>query len=223
MRYRRLRFDIWLCLALGVLLSFLTVKIADFFLPDAYESYVAEHTVAAGDIGGTADESVFRAQNISDLLAHETFTVISPGIEYRNRGGGYHNGRYMHALTLPSGERVAACINIDSVQNSGDSIYSGDATLPVGRLVYEDLSEDSYFLGQIEYSERLSRTDFYVDMLGNGGVMSQEDYNERPTSVIQVLTVLFSFPLLHMAGSKLGIFPAFFQRKSKQKQVSEWE
>ena len=56
MRYRRLRFDIWLCLALGVLLSFLTVKIADFFLPDAYESYVADHTVAAGDIGGTADE-----------------------------------------------------------------------------------------------------------------------------------------------------------------------
>ncbi len=58
---------------------------------------------------------------------------------------------------------------MDAVQNSEESIYSGEATLPVGKIVYEDLSADTYFIGQIEYKEPLSRTDFYIDMLGIGG------------------------------------------------------
>lgn len=221
MRYHYLRFDIWLCLAISVLLSFIPVKIAGKILPKQYEKYVEEHTVESGDIGGIADENVHRAQNVEELLAHDTFTVISPGIEYCNRGAGYHGKYYMQALTLPSGEKIAAIINNDSVQKTGETIYDGDSILPVGKIVYEDLSKDEYFINQIEYKEKLSRTDFYIDMLGDGGKVSQEDYTEAPTMMIQILTVLISFPIFHAIGSKIGIFPYFFPPKEKKK--SEWE
>ncbi len=221
MRYHNLRFDIWLCLALSVLLSFIPVKIAEKMLPKQYEKYVEEHTVENGAIGGIADENVHRAQNVEELLTHDTFTVISPGIEYRNRGGGYHGKYYMQALTLPSGEKIAAIINNDSVQKTGETIYDGDSILPVGKIVYEDLSKDEYFINQIEYKEKLSRTDFYIDMLGEGGKVSQEDYTEAPTIIIQIVTVLIAFPIFHAIGSKIGIFPYFFPPKEKKK--SEWD
>ena len=89
------------------------------------------------------------------------------------------------------------------------------------RIVYEDLTENETFLSQMEYKEKLSRTDFYVDMLGEGGRLSEEDYTELPKMLIQLGTVFVCFPLLHMLGSKLGIFPAFFVRKKKK--ASEWE
>ena len=78
------------------------MKIAEKVLPQKYEEYSKEHTVEEGDIGGVAKEDVFKAQSIEDLLSHDTFTVVSPGIEYRNRGGGFYNDGYMDALTLPN-------------------------------------------------------------------------------------------------------------------------
>lgn len=221
MRYHQLRFDIWLCLLLSFLVSFAPVKVAEKVLPKKYEEYVEEHTVADGEIGGMAGETVYRAQNIEDLLSHDTFTVVSPGIEYRNRGAGYYGSYYMYALTLPSGEKVAACINGDAVKQEGESIYSGDSILPVGKVVYEDLTSNESFIHQIEYSEKLSRTDFYIDMLGNAGRVSQEDYTEAPITMIQCITVIVCFPIFHAIGARLGIFPYFWAPKKKQK--SEWE
>ena len=221
MRRTSLRFDIWVCLALAYLISLLPVKIVEKLMPAQYENYVEEHTVSDGEIGGAAGESVFRAQSVADLESHETFTIVSDGIEYRNRGAGYYGSWYMHAVTLPSGELVAACVNEDAVQQMGDDIFSGDNILPVGRLVYEDLSENETFLNQIEYKEPLSRTDFYVDMLGNGGKLSEEDYTQIPTLIIQLVTVFICFPILHMLGSKLGIFPYFFPPKKKKE--AEWK
>ncbi len=220
MRYRHLRFDIWLCLLLSVLVSLGTVKLVRMLLP-TYEDYVQEHTVAAGEVGGAAGPEVFRAQSIDDLLSHDTFTVLSPGIEYRNRGAGYYGGWYMHALTLPSGELVAAVINMDSVQVEG-SYYTGTATLPVGRVMYEDLTSSETFLNQIEHLEPLTRRDFYVDMMGGGGKVSEEYYYKTPLNIAQVATVFVCFPIFHMLGSKIGIFPAFFVRRKKE-ETSEWE
>ena len=220
MRYHRLRFDIWLCLLLSVGLSLLPANLVRHLMPKNYESYVEEHTVAEGEIGGKAGEDVFRAENIEDLETHDTFTVISPGIEYRNRGSGYYGNRYLQALTLPSGERVAAAINMENVQGEGD-YYTGEATLPLGKIVWEDLTENESFINQIEYTEPLSRTDFYVDMMGNGGKLSQEDYTEPVVMLVQILTVVIFFPLFHALGSKVGIFPAFFTRKKKKE--SEWD
>ncbi len=222
MRYHRLRYDIWICLLIAFLISLGTVKIVEQILPKQYESYVKEHTVADGDIGGKADESIYRAQNVEDLLSHDKFTVVSPGVEYRNHGSGYYEGYYMQALTLPSGERVAARINNDSVQPMGETIMDGDNILPVGKIVYEDLTKNQTFLDQIQYKEDLSRTDFYVDMIGNGGIMNQENYSELPTTMAQMLTVIIAFPILHMIGSKIGIFPTFFTIKKKE-QKSEWK
>lgn len=179
------------------------------------------HTVAAGEIGGTAGPEVFRAQSIDDLLSHDTFTVLSPGIEYRNRGAGWYNGWYMYSLILPSGELVAAVINTENVQVEG-SYYTGTATLPVGRVMYEDLTSSESFIHQIEYLEPLTRRDFYVDMMGQGGKVSQEDYYETPTTLVQGITIVLCFPILHMLGSKIGIFPPFFVRRKKE-QTSEWE
>lgn len=221
MRYYHLRFDIWLCLLLSVGLSFIPAKILENTLPKSYDTYVEEHKVAEGEIGGEASETIYQAQNVEDLLNHETFTIVSKGIQYRNRGAGYHNNRYMYAVTLPSGERVAACINNESVKNTDETKYSGDSILPVGRIVYEDLTKDEYFIAQIEHSEKLSRTDFYIDMLGEGGKISKQDYTENSIMFAQILTVIIAFPIFHAIGSKIGIFPYFFPPKEIQK--SEWE
>lgn len=224
MRVHSLRFDVWVCLGLSVLAAMGTGKIAQLILPTTYESYVEEHTVEDGEIGGIADETVFRAQSVEDLLSHDTFTVVSPGIEYMNRGAGYFESYYFYALVLPSGERVAARYNMDSVQQEDEAasdFYGGNKILPVGKVVYEDLTASKTFLEQIEHAEPLSRTDFYVDMCGNGGKMSQESYSELPIMLVQILTVIICFPLLHMLGSKLGIFPQFFALKKRDEK--KWE
>lgn len=221
MRYRSLRFDIWLCLLISFLISLIPMKIAENVIPKQYENYSQEHTVQEGDIGGIADESVFRAQNIEDLLSHDTFTIVSPGIEYRNRGAGYYNNSYMYAVKLPSGEIIAARINMESVKRTGEDTYSGDSILPVGKIVYEDLNSSETFISQIEYKEKLSRKDFYIDMLGNGGKVSEENYTENSNTVIQIVTIIIAFPILHALGARIGIFPYFWAPKKKEK--SEWE
>lgn len=212
-RYHVLRFDIWLCLTLSVLVAMGTGKIANTILQDKYVEHKEEHKVDVGEIGGVADENVFRAQNVEDLLSHETFTVVSPGIEYRNKGGGYYKNFYMDALTLPSGEIVAARINNESVVNDSDSIFTGNSTLPVGRIIKEDLTLETYFMDQIEYKEPLTRTDFYIDMVGGAEIKSEETFIEAPIMLVQIITVLILFPIFHAIGSKVGIFPYFFGPK----------
>lgn len=224
MRYRRMRFDIWLTLLIAFGISLGTVKLTELILDETYEDYVEEHTAADGDIGGQAGEDVYRVQSVADLLSHDTFTIVSHGIEYRNRGAGYYGNNYLYAVKLPSGERVAAAINMESVQYVG-SYYSSDHTLPVGRVVYEDLTSNKYFMDQIEYSEPLSRTDFYVDMLGVGGKASREDYTGFYTGIVQAVTVLVCFPLIHSLGAHLGLFPFFFapRKKKGERPKGEWD
>lgn len=225
MRFYRMRFDIWLTLLIAFGISLGAVKAAELVLAKTYESYVEEHTAADGDTGGRAGEDVFRAQSVDDLLSHDTFTIVSPGIEYRNRGAGYYGSYYMYAVTLPSGERVAAAINMEGVRYEGD-YYSSEHTLPVGRVVYEDLASNESFISQIEYSEPLSRTDFYVDMLGVGGKASQEDYTGNYTGVVQAVTILVCFPLIHALGSSVGLFPRFFpprKKKDGEEKKGEWD
>ncbi len=213
-------FDVWICLALAVLVALGTGKLAEVLAQKAYEKEVEAHQPVAGEIGGPAGEEVFRAQNVADLLSHDTFTVVSPGIQYRNEGGGYYGGRYFHNLVLPSGERVAAWINGDSVQEVGGSDYfSSDKILPLGHIVYEDLTSSATFLDQIEYSEKLSRRDFYIDMVGETAVLAEDQAVDGPKMVVQILTVAVMFPVFHMIGSKLGLFPSYFARKKKP---SEW-
>ena len=48
-----------------------------------------------------------------------------------------------------------------------------------------------------------------------------ESYTSFPENVVQVVTVIVCFPLLHALGAKLGIFPYFFLPKKLREQ--EWE
>lgn len=214
MRVHVLRFDIWLCLALSFLIASGLGKLAEQILPQKYEEYQEEHKVEVNEVGGIADSTIYRAQNIEDLLSHETFTVVSKGIEYKNRGAGYYKGMYLYALTLPSGELVAARINSDSVVFDGESIYDKkNTTLPVGRVMKADLKEEPYFINQIEYKEKLSRTDFYIDMVGEAEIVSSEAFIDTPVLIIEVFTTLILFPLFHALGSHFGLFPYFFKPK----------
>lgn len=220
MRRRLLPFDVWLCLLLAVLVAWGTGTLAERVAQKMYEKDVAAHAPVAGQIGGPAGTSAFRAQSVADILTHETFTVPSHGIEYRNRGAGYYEGKYLQVLTLPSGELVAAWINEESVQMVGGSDYfTSDKLLPLGRVVYEDLTQSETFLNQIQFREPLSRTDFYIDMVGDTAVLDEEQAIQTPKLVVQLLTVVIFFPLFHAAGSKLGLFPSYFAKKKK----SEWE
>ena len=226
MRYTRMRFDIWLCLLLAFAVSLGAVKLTELVLPGLYQRHVEEHTVADGDIGGKAGPEVFRVQSVDDILSHDTFTIVSHGIEYRNRGAGYYDGIYTYGVTLPSGEVVAARINMENVQQDGD-YYTSDHTLPVGKVVYADLTESKMFMDQISYGPPLTRTDFYVDMLGVGGKMPEEDYNQRYTGAAQVIAIFVCFPIFHWLGSSLGLFPRFFpprRRKGEEEAPkSEWD
>lgn len=221
-RYRRLPFDVWACLALAVLVAWGTGTLAEKAAGKAYEAHVEAHAPVAGEIGGPAGEDVFQAQSVADLLGHDTFTVVSPGIEYRNRGAGYYGGRYFYALTLPSGERVAAWINGESVQETGGhDYYSSDKILPLGRVVYEDLTSSETFLNQIEHSEPLSRRDFYVDMVGDTAVMAEEEALGVPKMLVQIAIVVVCFLLFHALGSKLGLWGAYFAPKKREEEM--WE
>lgn len=176
----------------------------------------------AGEVGGPAGEELSRAQSVEDLLSQDTFTVISPGIEFRNRGGGYYQGKYFQALTLPSGELVAAWINSDSIlEEGGSDYYSSDKILPVGRVVYADLEEESTFLDQIEHSKPLSRHDLYVDMVGESAIIDESQVTETSVLMTQLITIAVLLPIFHMIGSKLGLFPAYFV--SKKKKSPQWE
>lgn len=221
-RYHRMPFDVWVCLGLAALIAWGTGTVAEKLAAKGYEAHVEAHAPVDGQIGGKAGENVFRAESIDDLLSHDTFTVVSPGIEYRNRGAGYYEGRYFQALTLPSGEIVAAWINGESVQEEGGSdYYTSDKILPLGRVVYEDLTQSETFLGQIEYAEPLSRRDFYVDMVGDTAVMAEEEALGVPKMVVQIVTVVLCFLLLHALGSKLGLWGAYFPAKKREEET--WE
>lgn len=219
-----LRYDIWICLALAFLASLGVEALVKSNREATYEDHKAEHIVESGEIGGPATAETFRAESVKDLETHDTFTVISPGIEYRNRGAGYYNGMYLYALTLPSGEIVAARINTENVAkvNPEDSYYTGDTILPVGRIIQADLEDHETFLHQIEFKEPLSRHDFYIDMVGGSAISSEEDFIEAPALFAQILTIVTVFAILHLIGSKIGLFPAFFTKKNPEPK-SDWE
>lgn len=221
-----LRYDIWICLLLGFLASLGVERLATGILSEKYQQHQEEHLVAAGEIGGAAMEETFRAKSVEDLLSHQTFTVVSPGIEYRNRGAGYYNGMYLYALTLPSGEIVAARINTDNVTKPDDSdiLSRSDSVMPIGQIVKADLKDHATFLEQIEFKEPLSRHDFYIDMVGQGEIESPESFIEGPVLLWQILTIVVVFAVLHFLGSKIGIFPAFYTRKRPEtEKKSDWD
>ena len=220
-RYSRLRYDLVICILLGYLISLVPAYFVGKYYENKYSSYSEEHDVEDGEVGGKALDDTFHVTSVDEMLKHDKFTIDSKGIEYRNKGAGYYHGAYMYAVTLQSGEKIAARINMENVTTTSDSIYSGNSILPVGKVIHADLADDKYFLEQIEHNEKLSRTDFYIDMLGNAAKLSKDDYASGPMFFVQLGTIIIVFALVHTIGSKLGIFPYFFAPKKKQE--AEWK
>lgn len=214
MRVYKVRYDILICMILAALVVMGVVKTLPSVYSAVYSNYVKKHTVDAGEIGGAAGKDVFRAQSVDDLLSHDTFTVECNSDRFMIAESGYFGDIYLKNLELPSGEWVAACINQDGAQQGDDDSY----LMPVGRVVYADLSKDTKFLGYIEKYDPLTRKDFYLDMVGNGSAVSRdpEDYDEKYTLYVKAATAVVSFTAFHIIGVKLGFFPSFIPRK-KQK------
>ncbi len=224
-RYVHLRGDIVICILLGFVVSLGTAQLARLVLPMLYKGYVEKNTIAENEIGGPAGEDIFCAQSVADLLNHDTFTVVSPGIKYYNNGSAMYNGKVAEELMLPSGEFVMAVINKQNIQYTGEDAFSGDNILPVGRVVFEELedSDNPDFLDQIQRRGPLTRTDFYVDMYGSGGLVYEDEYNSRWIGVVQAITIVVCLPIFHSIGAKLGLFPYFFTPKKKEEEKSEWD
>ncbi|MCI8620939.1 MAG: hypothetical protein HFJ50_04025 [Clostridia bacterium] len=53
-------------------------------------------------------------------------------------------------------------------------------------------------------------------MVGNASRVSEEDYTEIPILFAQLGTIIVVFPIAHYIGSKIGIFPYFFEPKEKK-------
>ena len=211
------------CFTLACLTAWLVGEGARAVADTTYVRFVEEHMVAEGEVGGIAGEDVFRAESIDDLLENDTFTVISPGMQYTNMGAAHYEvspGEYIHLrlLQLPSGEIVAAHINSDNVQRQGEAHVDEVSILPVGCVVQGDLTQDQEFMETIRhFSHSLSRTDFYVDMVGNGTTMGQEQYSDWPATVAFLITLAIMFPLLHALGARIGLWGYYFPHKEKEK------
>lgn len=218
MRMYKIRYDILICIILAALAVLGTSKILPVFYSMLYDRYTQTHAAADGDIGGKAGEDVYRITNVEELLSHDKFTVEANYSSVVTADSGYFGDVYLLNLQLPSGERVAACINNDAMQRNYEEDYY---IMPVGKVVEADLSKDSGFLGMIERSDALSRTDFYLDMNGNSGsgLVSVESYDKQYTIYIKAFVAVISFMVFHTIGCKLGMFPRLIPAKSKKDRV----
>lgn len=101
------------------------------------------------------------------------------------------------------------------------SSHPGRLSSRWARVIWADLEEDPAFLEQITSGYPLDRTDFYVDMAGEAVRYSQEERTENHVIVVQLVTVLVCFPLLHALGSRSGIFPRFLSHRAEGKGGAE--
>lgn len=213
MRVRYLRFDIWVCLLFAFLAATGAQWLLNRFVVDsAYESYYEEKTIADGEIGGKAGEEIFRAESVEDMQSHDLFTIIVDGMSYYNDGGAFSGDGYWNIVPMPSGERIAARLNNESIQHMGESIYQGETILPVGQLVEEPLDET---LAETLQRFQITRTDLYIDMRGEGGPVTKQSFEENANIAVQMIIGIAVFAAVHTFGSKTGIFPAFFHFRKK--------
>lgn len=215
MRIYKIRFDVLICIILSALVVLGTGKVLPVFYSALYDRYTRAHTVSDGDIGGEAGEDVYRVLSVEDILSHNTFTVQVEYGSLLTADSDYFGDIYLMNLELPSGERVAASINNDAMQQNYEENYY---IMPVGKVVEADLSEDAEFISGIERSDALSRTDFYLDMSGNSGsgLVSAERYDEQYTIYIKAIVGVLCFIAFHVIGCKMGLFPRLIPMKRKK-------
>lgn len=224
MRINRIRDDILFCFIIAFLAAWGAGVLAGRAAGLAYEGYVERHQIPDGETGGRAVEDIFRAQSVDDILSHEKFTIVYDIMTLYDYGTGFYEGTSLYSLKLPSGEYVAASVCLDSIITLEElPVLGGSCLLPVGTAVYADLAQDESCLGQIESRQPLTRTDFYIDMSGNRPVKEEEDFVKPAVSAARGITAVVTFPLIHMLGARLGVFPYIFMPGNGKKKKAEWE
>lgn len=81
--------------------------------------------------------------------------------------------------------------------------------MPVGRVVYADLSGDESLLNQIEGDQALTRKDFYIDMQGRDELIDKEPYIEKRVGIVKTITAIVTFLLIHWLGASIGVFHTY--------------
>lgn len=204
----RHRFATCTFLVLPVVLL-LSILLPPLLAPLLYPHYASQFHVGDGDVGSPAAADTPVASSIAEMMENERFTV-RPADPYWDDIEGpviLDNVRY-YALLLPSGERISARVRGDAVTESGSEELPD--TLPVGTLRRIAPKE---IRGNGE-EQRLSTTEYYVDMIGDfGRMLSEENFSND----LGRRLLLLYFPLLlliRVAGVRLGLFsPVLFARR----------
>ncbi len=220
MAYRRvgglwaLRWDIFLTVLLAFLLGSGAQWCANQLAHGRYEAYQAEHAAEAGTVGAPATDGLVRAKTMADLENNQFFTLEMGQVTYiSNSPGPWIDGFRWSIFTLDDGTRIAAKVNGDSVvyrDTSVGYITSSDAILPVGTLVYEELTDE-----QIEAMDQyhgVTVTNCYIDMEGGHATISESDFTDYMGLTVFFAVFVLSFLLIRLIGVRTRLFPRIIPR-----------
>ncbi len=201
----------------------------------AYEIYNNLTEQEEGLIGTVSINSdVPYLNSIEEIVNYDgEFTIRledESGFSYTH-GTGFLGDKTLYKIKLPSGEMISAHINTESIHFNSGEFSKKDITLPIGRVVYEEI--EGYTLEQLESpnSDPLSRTDFYIDMYGNTN-MSESYFKQMSTSIVTLVGAAIMFLIIRHIGIYLGIYPAIIltkkqksriQNEKEEEQKSDWD
>ena len=195
-----LLFPIIMCLSLFV---------PPVIAPALYPLYTSFFHVGEGDVGApsTADTPV--ASSIAEMKEMETFTTqcLDPYWDETDGPAILDNVRY-YILDLPSGEKICARVRMKAVAKSENEDVPD--VLPIGTLRSISPKE---IRGNGEEAQ-LTTTEYYVDMVGDFGLMLSEESFEDDIGRKMLLLYLPLLVLVRIIGVHLGLFsPFFFARR----------
>ena len=138
----------------------------------AYPAYIESLAMDPGDVGGEPVESTPKARSVADMEAQDIFFVTGDVITNTVRT---IDNRNFYFVTLDSGECLAALINFEHAEEVDVFRYR----LPVGRLAPLKLSSEGQRILSYD-AYRLTRSDCYIDMVGDfGRTYSEVEYREH--------------------------------------------
>ncbi len=196
-----------------------------------YDIYIKAANDEENFIGDEATtQDVLYLKSVEEILNHNgDFTIRlerDSGFSLA-RGRGFQDNLSLMKIELPSGEFVAAAIRTENIIYNGGDISNDDLTLPIGKVVYEEINDTALNQLNADGNEDLDRTDFYIDMYGSS-IYSKEYLTQMVSSIISLIFALIVFLIIRNIGITIGIYPAIFLTKKQKAKIeeatkSEWD
>ncbi len=228
MYMRRMRFDLFICFFLTLLIGYGIITIGEKagfaeWLGSAASKAVNSHIqeVPDGEVGGYATKDTPRVQTLEDLqLAAEknqVFTVETNAVKYYNMGTFEGDNYEWRILELDDGSCFAVRLNTSRIAEAEDSF---ETILPVGKLVLSPPEALEEMKAAMEKMDGTFYIDAYIDMDGEANTTyispSMENFmvfnsfllTLAPVIVV-ALIILGTFGI-HRIFVKLNIFPPVF-------------